>query len=115
MRLLELAERLDAQREVLKRPALVLAGLRQWTYRRRDLGDDAQDALGADDQLAQRGRRARGARERLDLDGSRGRRGAQPHSELVDPAVPGRGLAGRPGGREAADGRVLPGLRQVAQ
>ena len=104
-----------ARGEVGRHPALVEALLGHRPDPAGDLGDHAQGALGAQHQLAQRraGGRVRASRRvRSDPDG-RGQldRGDQ----LVEAPVAARGLAGRAGGGEAADRRLLEGLREVPE
>ena len=78
----------------------------------RDLGDDAEHALGTEQQLAQAGPAAVAGQEGGQLAAGGGEQG---DGELVDAPVAGRGLAGRARAGPAADGRELEALREVAE
>ena len=84
------------------------------SHAHRDRRDDAEGALGAQQQLAQVGAggvgRRRAERERPGRGG-----GGERDDHRVEAAVAGAGLPARPGGREAADRRVLEGLGVVAE
>ena len=100
--------------EVGERPRLVADGLRHPVHAQPHLGDDAEGALRADQQLAQVGA---GGRFRCAAQIHRAHRGdhAQPANHVVEPAVARRVLAGRSGRREAADGGVLEALREMPE
>ena len=78
------------------------------------LGDRAEDALGADQHPVRRGPGAR-ARQPPALPGPA--RGDRPHrlDQVVDVGLQGREVPAGPGRDPAAEGRVLEGLREVAQ
>ena len=80
----------------------------------RQLGDDAERALGAQGEAEQVG--AGGGGRRVAELQHAGRRGeGQPGDQLVEAADAGGVLPGRAGGRVAAEGGELPALRQVAE
>ncbi len=101
-------------REVVEEIAPVVLMRRQWSQPQGGLGDDAQGAFGAGDELHQI--RARGGRRR----GGRGQQPAgigqaQPLHPLLDLPVEGGLLPRGAGGDPAPHGGVLEGLREVAK
>src|SRR5690606_38546257 len=111
---LPISQRRRALREGGEAPALVDAGVRHRADPYRDRGDDAEGALGAQDELAQvgSGGRAGGA---AGVEGAARGGERQGEHHLVEPAVPGGRLAAGAGGGEAADGGPLVGLGEVAE
>ncbi len=107
------ADRVAPRGEVGCHPALVAACLRRRADAHAHLGDRPEDPLGAERELAQRRprRRVRGG-ERAQLTGRGDHR--EGGYELVEASVAARRLAGGPRRREAADGRVLERLREMA-
>ena len=109
----ELADDLAAGDPVRGHPALVAALLGDRADAAGDLGDHAERPLGAQHQLAQG--RPSGRVGRLEGPEGPGWSGQLDRGdELVEAPVSARGLAGGAGGRHAADGRLLEGLREVA-
>ena len=108
------ADDLGAGLEALRHPGLVAAHRRRRAHPHGHLGDHAEHPLGADDQLPQR-RPGGGVRgfQGPQLAG-RGEQ-ADRADQRVEAPVAARGLAGRAGRGEAADRRVLEGLREVAE
>ena len=78
------------------------------------LGDDAEDALGADEQPVG-ARPGAGAGQAPRLHRAGGRHDAQAFDEIVDMRVEGREVAARARRDPAAEGRVLEALREVPQ
>src|ERR1035437_9253889 len=110
----ERSQRLHAGGELLEEDALIDALLRRRAHAQRELGDDPEGSLGADEPLADRGGGGRG--------GSRRQRqlavgGREAHAEhhLLDRAVARGGLSGGPGGGAAAERDILVGLREVPE
>ena len=90
-------------------------GLRQRHHAQRDLGDDAQSPLGTDEQLLDV-RPERRPHRRLRLHHLTGREhGGQRHDQVLDAAVAGRELPGRPRRHPAAHGGTVERLRRVAE
>ena len=79
-----------------------------------DAGDDAEDPLGADQQLTQV-RPRRGFRCPSDVEDARRRHRAQAADHVVEAAIASRVLAGGPGRGETADRRELEALREMPQ
>ena len=108
------AQRVGAGGEVGERPRLVAGGCRHRVHPHAHAGDDAEHALGADEQLAQV-RARRGRRRPAEVEHARRGDRAQAADHVVEPAVARRVLAGRPGRGESADRRELEALREVAE
>ena len=104
----------SASGEVGERPSLVPGGLRRRMHAHPHPGDDAEHALGTDDQLTQirAGRRLRGAAEVQHA--GRGDH-AQAADHVVEPAVARRVLAGRPGRGVAAEAGEFEALRKMSE
>ena len=100
--------------EVLRHPGLVAAHARLRSHPHGDVGDHPERPLGTDDQFAQGG--TGGGVRRLQRAQVAGRR-QQAHraDHGVEAPVAAGGLPGGAGGGEAADRRVLEGLREVAE
>ena len=110
----ELAQRGDAVAEIGERPCLVARLRRGVPHPDRHLGDHARAAPRT--RAPGRARRGRGgARVTGDDDLATRCDEAQTLDEVVEPAVPGGGLPRAPRGREAAHGRVLERLGEVAE
>ena len=106
--------RVRAGGEVGERPRLVAGRRRRRVNLDADAGDDAEHALGADQQLTQI--RARGGLRRpAEVEHARRCDGAQAADHVVETAVARRVLPGRPGRGEAADRRELEALREVPE
>ena len=106
--------RVGTGRERRPAPALVDLDLGQLADPHGHLGDDAEGALRAEEQLAQvRAGGVRGRRAEPHL--APRRRDPEADDQGVEAAVARAGLAGGPGGREATDRGELERLRVVAE
>ena len=109
------AQRRGPGREVREGPRLVAGGFRHRVHPQPHLGDDAEACLPSRSASWRRSGPAADSATRPRSSTPTGVTTRSPQNHVVEPAVTGRVLAGRPGRREAADGGVLEALREVPQ